>query len=198
MYGKKKRMNVYIDLNNLENEAEKYNQVGLVLNYTELIRIVSKQYSVEKVYFFDSEPSHIDDVSEKQLMRIHNILKNAGYTPMLYKPQHCPNNTQDSVQKEVDTGFCCQVDKENYKNVFDTALFLTGDRDMCPAAKNIQEEGKEVIVVAFEPNFAECLKEIANEYHFIEDLDCMEIVSEFGYMNRINTADPLTDICGGE
>ena len=182
-------MNVYLDLNNLEKESEQYNGIGLILNYTYLVEELSKGYSVNKMCFFDSNPSKKITPYNDGLRRIHGILENAGFEAHLYRPlYYADGKDTDPRQKEVDTAFCCMAVRDAIKDEFDTALFLTGDRDMCPAVENIHGEGKRVIVAAFEHQFAECLRDCADEYHFIEDLNCMQVVSDFGDMRRMNTA----------
>lgn len=139
------RIEFFIDLNNVEESIREYKKHGLYLDYSELLQMLSEGRKCTGVNVYDSDPTK----DNKLLYELHDRLRNAGYRLVLKKPAAVEYNTvRTCMQKEVDTSLCVDVVSHAYEDAYDTAVIISGDRDMRPSAECAERLGKKVVFAA--------------------------------------------------
>lgn len=139
-----KKLGIYIDVSNIELGLADYNCEGMCLDYSQLIRQVSQGYSLTVLRGYDSY------VKEGQsLTDIQQVLKNAGVELVLYESQRGNNRFGECEihQKEVDTGLVADVCWDLASGTVDSAIIVSGDRDMRPAYARAKKAGCEVKIL---------------------------------------------------
>ena len=164
--GTRKRLAIFIDLNNVEFSIGQYREAGMILDYGHLIKTVSEGYDLQYVKVYDSIPSAGND----HLMELHRGLRESGMELILKRPQAVEYNMKKTCeQKEVDTSLVVDVVSGAYEDLFDVAMIISGDRDMRPAGECLQRIGKEAIYAAFYDVFCPELRDLPGSI-ILEDL----------------------------
>lgn len=139
------RIEFFIDLNNVEESIREYKEHGLYLDYSEMIGLLSRGNTCVGINVYDSVPTK----DNRQMSGLHRRLRKAGYNLVLKKPTAVEYNTvRTCMQKEVDTSLCVDVVSHAYEDVYDTAIIISGDRDMRPSADRAIGLGKKVVFAA--------------------------------------------------
>lgn len=139
------RIEVFIDLNNVEESIREYRGHGLYLDYSEMILLLSRDRICVGVNIYDSVPTK----DNAHMSGLHSRLRKAGYNLVLKKPMAVEYNTlRTCMQKEVDTSLCVDVVSHAYEDVYDMAIIISGDRDMRPSAECVEGLGKKVVFAA--------------------------------------------------
>ena len=164
--GTRKRLAIFIDLNNVEFSIGQYREAGMILDYGHLIRAVSEGYDLQYVKVYDSIPSAGND----PLMELHRGLRESGMELVLKRPHPVEYNMKKTCeQKEVDTSLVVDVVSGAYEDLFDVAMIVSGDRDMRPAGECIERIGKQAVYAAFYDVFCPELRDLP-ESKILEDL----------------------------
>lgn len=170
MEGKRKRLAVFIDLNNVETSIKEYRESGMILDYGRLLRTVSEGYGLEYVRVYDAIPS----MTNHERLALHSMLRDAGMELVLKRPQAVENNMERTCeQKEVDTSLVVDVVSGGYEGLFDVAMIVSGDRDMRPAGECLERIGKGVVYAAFHDAFCSELRDMPGSL-VLEDLYVLE------------------------
>ena len=138
------RAAVFIDLNNVEESIQDYKEADMFLDYTRLVDVLTEGMELTSARIYDSIPKNNPD-----LAALHDTLESAGFDLILKIPAPVENNMERTCcQKEVDTSLVADVVSMGYEDRYDTAIIVSGDRDMRPAAECIERIGKKAVFVS--------------------------------------------------
>lgn len=138
------RAAVFIDLNNVEESIQEYKEADMFLDYTRLVDVLTEGRELVAAKVYDSIAKNNPD-----LTTLHESLQSAGFDLVLKVPAPVENNMgRTCCQKEVDTSLVADVVSMAYEDVYDTAVIVSGDRDMRPAAECIERIGKKAVFVS--------------------------------------------------
>ena len=161
----RERAAVFIDLNNVEESIQEYKTMDLFLDYARLVEVLTEGMDLVSAKAYDSIPKNNQDLS-----LLHDTLESAGFELVLKKPAPLTDGSERTcVQKEVDTSIVADVVSMAYEDVYDTAVIVTGDRDMRPAAEAIERIGRKAVFAACYDVMSDELKEREGTV-FIDDL----------------------------
>lgn len=178
------RAAVFIDLNNVEESIQEYKEADMFLDYTRLVDVLTDGMELESAKVYDSVPRNNPD-----LTALHETLESAGFDLVLKVPAPVENNMERTCcQKEVDTSLVADVVSMAYEDLYDTAVIVSGDRDMRPAAECIERIGKKAV-------FASCYDVMCSELRsregslFIDDLYVLQAIDYSTRLECRSTAD---------
>lgn len=178
------RAAVFIDLNNVEESIQEYKEADMFLDYTRLVDVLTDGMELESAKVYDSVPRNNPD-----LTALHETLESAGFDLVLKVPAPVENNMERTCcQKEVDTSLVADVVSVAYEDLYDTAVIVSGDRDMRPAAECIERIGKKAV-------FASCYDVMCSELRsregslFIDDLYVLQAIDYSTRLECRSTAD---------
>ncbi len=80
----------------------------------------------------------------------------------------------------------CEMVAHAYKNSFDVAIVVSGDRDFVPAIQHIQSTGKRVEVAAYEDAFSNEMLRMCDVYHKLDNLPILRIDSKINEARLTN------------
>ena len=72
----------------------------------------------------------------------------------------------------------CEMVAHAYKNNYDVAIVVSGDRDFVPAIQHIQSAGKRVEVAAYSDAFSNEMLKMCDVYHKLDSLPLLRIDSD--------------------
>jgi len=159
MMEKEERTMVFIDLRNVTGVLKHYNAKGKVA-FSHMTNLVNEERRLMAAYVFDGE-------TNKKSKELHRTLKYEGFK--ILKGSY---NVASNKQKEVDSLMVCEMVAHAFRDNYDTAIIISGDRDFCPAVKLIQSLGKKVEVAGFSVAMSGALCRECDVYH---DLDTEEL-----------------------
>ncbi len=164
------RVMIFIDLRNVlkSTEALSSKATELNLDFYSLAMQLTGSRQLVGAYIFDSRrPYGVTDYAH----RLHDKLRYIGFR--IVARESYDETTQ--TQKEVDVALACEVLSHAYKNTYDVAIIVSGDRDFVPAIQHSQAAGKRVEVAAFLNSFSKEMKRNADRYHELERLPLMQM-----------------------
>ena len=74
----------------------------------------------------------------------------------------------------------CEMVAHAYKDNYDVAIVVSGDRDFVPAIQHIQSAGKRVEVAAYTDSFSNEMLKMCDVYHKLDSLPLLRIDSDLG------------------
>lgn len=165
------RVAVFIDLNNVEESIQEYKEADMFLDYTRLVDVLTEGMELKAARVYDSIPKNNPDLTS-----LHDSLESAGFDLVLKVPASVENNMERTCcQKEVDTSLVADVVSMAYEDAYDTAIIVSGDRDMRPAADCIERIGKNAVFVSCYDVMCSELKSREGSL-FIDDLYVLQAI----------------------
>ena len=159
------RIAILIDLSNLEKSVEGFNEAGWSLDYSDLVRNLALERDVVGVTVYDSCP-----VAENtRRMSLHESLRTNGFE-MRVKEPFFNRERSEMIQKEVDTSIVADGVMMACKDVVDTVVIVSGDRDMRPAVETIRKVGKSAEVASYPIVLSDELRDSCDRFHDLEDM----------------------------
>ncbi len=162
------RVMVFIDYRNVLKSSSIGQDFKLDL-YT-LCKELTGNRRLEAAYVFDTRaPYGLEDPAH----RTHDRLRYLGFR-VIARESYDPNRQE---QKEVDVAMACEMVAHAYKDNYDVAIVVSGDRDFVPAIQRVQAAGKRVEVAALESAYNDECKRAADVYYIIDKLPIMSMSS---------------------
>jgi uncharacterized LabA/DUF88 family protein len=126
---------------------------------------------VIRAYWFDSFPTEeqIDEIVEEDGEKVAPSDKR-GFFYMLnmngFRVDAKPLRRRDEgfVEKGADIGLATELVAQGFRDSYAEAIVVTGDSDFSQAIRYVQDQGKYVMVAAFDANSAGDIKKTADEY----------------------------------
>lgn len=142
-----KRVNAYIDGYNLYHaEVETKDNRLKWVNLRALCQHFCDEGDIlDKVYYFTSFAYHIDGGGkDRHKIYIKDFLKDFGVETILGR---FTKNDGQVKEKETDIKLALQLYKDARDDKYDKAILLSADTDFIPAIKEVEEFGKEILLL---------------------------------------------------
>ena len=180
-FDEKDRVMMFIDLRNITKSVSadsKYSKVDFV----SLARCLKGPRKLVAAYIFDSKGA-IEATDNSK--RFHDYLRYKGFR-VIARDSYDPDQ---NVQKEVDVAMAVQMVVHAFKDNYDVAIVVSGDRDFIPAIQEVQAAGKRVEVAAFKTSKSDEMERQADVFH---NLDSEPVLSMMNLTQEVSI-DPVTE-----
>jgi uncharacterized LabA/DUF88 family protein len=148
------------------------------IDYTKLAKcFITTKDSIERIVYCTAYPIWSDQKRTKHELFV-NVQKKLNVDILLgqfrkkrKKCRHCNKSIDTHEEKQTDVNVAVSLFQMAMEDVFDTALLITGDSDICPAIRAVRKNfpNKSVEVVIPINRQAEELKSITNKHHKIKE-----------------------------
>ena len=163
------RVMVFIDYRNVLKSS--FLGQDFKLDLYSLCKELTGNRRLEAAYVFDTRaPYGLEDPAHKT----HDRLRYLGFR-VIARESYDPNRQE---QKEVDVAMACEMVAHAYKDNYDVAIVVSGDRDFVPAIQHIQSAGKRVEVAAYSDAFSSEMLKMCDVYHKLDALPLLRIDSD--------------------
>jgi len=160
MNGKKEeRVTVFIDLRNVLGHTKQFRELGVKLDFRDLVEAVTGGRKLAGTYVFDGTASDNDHSG-----MLHDEMRNIGFRVITRTCYDKDTNTQ----KEIDVAMSCEILSQAYKDGYDSVIIVSGDRDFRPVIEQVQSMGKRGEVAGFSDGMSGVLAKSCDAFH---DLD---------------------------
>lgn len=178
------RVMVFIDLRNVTASVNMFSEVQLEVDFEEMVNLLVCDRNLRGAYVFDGV---CNKVCSRPRSRLHQRLEEAGFRLVLRSQ---PNSEEESKeQKEVDVSLATTMCLAAFRDNYDTAILVSGDRDFVPAIETVHELGKIVEVASFERSLSNSLRVSADMYHSLDTMAIMTpVVRDAGIGCNMDTA----------
>jgi len=164
----KDRVMIFIDLQNVLRSVEAVRAAGMNLDFYALAMQLTGTRQFMGAYVFDTRrPYGVEDGSR----RFHDKLRYMGFR--IVAREAFDENRQE--QKEVDVALACEMLVHAFRNNFDVAILVSGDRDFVPAIQHVQSSGKRVEVAAFANSVGQEMRRSADRFHELEKMPLLQM-----------------------
>ncbi len=170
---KEQRVMVFIDVRNIMNGARAETGGNYKIDFSEMTNLLVRNRSLLAAYIFDNQRVTEDGSYDK----FHACLKYEGFRVIVRPP--CDQDSK--VQKEVDVAMACEILSHAYKDNYDVAIIVSGDRDFVPVMEHVQSLGKIVEVASFNSCISSYSRMAADKFC---SLSKMGIMCLEGYRGR--------------
>jgi uncharacterized LabA/DUF88 family protein len=157
------RVMMFIDLQNILRSVEAIGTMKFSLDLYALAIQLTGTRQLVGAYVFDTRmPFGVED----RLRRFHDRLRYLGFRVVARESF----DEQRQQQKEVDVALACELVAHAFKNNYDVAILVSGDRDFIPAIQHAQLSGKRVEVAAFANSASTEIRRSADRFHQLETM----------------------------
>jgi len=173
------RVMVFVDLANVQHAVSTKETGGLRLDYYRLIKELVGPRRLIGAYVFDVVSSS-DRAWNEPRKRLHDALRYMGYRVVAREVSFI----EEGKQKEVDVALATEMVAGAFRDAYDVAILVSGDRDYVPAVERVRTEGKRVEVAFFgrssafgrESGFSHYLQKVADRVHELDSLPILQIL----------------------
>jgi uncharacterized LabA/DUF88 family protein len=162
------RVMIFIDLRNVLKSVEAISNAGITIDFYALTMQLTSSRRLVGAYIFDTRlPYGLTDPAH----RFHDKLRYDGFRIIA-------REAYDEVrheQKEVDVALACELLSHAFRNNYDVAILVSGDRDFVPAVQHAQSVGKRVEVAAFPTSISEELRRTSDRFHELERFPILQM-----------------------
>lgn len=167
-----KRLMIFIDGGNLFHGAK---NVELKLSYRKLIKFLSKDYDLIRVYFYTGvetkrnwkrEEGEFEKRVNKQKSFL-NYLEMKLNVDVVTKPLGSINGK--IFEKGIDVRIASDIIWHGLSNNYDAFVLISGDKDLMDCLTRMKDNGKRVLVANFDGRVSKELKRIADEYISLDE-----------------------------
>lgn len=172
------RVMVFIDLANALRAVQSKEPSGLRLDFYRLVKQLVGPRRLMGAYVFDAvEPA--DRSVDVPVRRLYDALRYLGFRVVVREQSH-----EDAAQKEVDVALATEMLAGAFRDAYDVAVLVSGDRDFVPAIERVRAEGRRVEVAFFSggrsgeqaPSFSHRLQKAADRVHELDGLPVLQVV----------------------
>lgn len=170
------RVMLFMDLQNILRSVEAIGTMRLDLDFYSLAAQLAGTRQLVGMYAFDTRrPLGVED----RFRRLHDKLRYMGFR-IVAREAYDENRHE---QKEVDVALACEIVSHAFRDSYDVAILVSGDRDFVPAIQHVQASGKRVEVAAFANSVGEEIKRSADRFHELERLPLLQMSCGLGGAN---------------
>jgi len=174
------RVMVFIDLANVQKAVRNKETSGFRLDYYRLVNELAGSRRLIGAYIFDAV-STSDRSAFNPKWRLLDALRFLGFRVMAREV----NYGEEGQQKEVDVALATELVACAFRDAFDVAIVVSGDRDFVPAIERVRSEGKRVEVAFFgdaalpgeKSSFSVHLQRVADRVHNVDELPVLQVLS---------------------
>jgi len=152
--GNSNRVAVFVDLENVLSRSKEFDK-DLRTDFEGMIDNVVGDRKLTGVYMFGGIRT------DGSRSTFHDRLREKGFTVitrMCYDPDK-------GKQREIDVALACEVLSQAYRNSYDVAVIVSGDRDFRPVIEQIQALGKKAEVAGFSMSTSKVLSMSCDVFH---------------------------------
>jgi uncharacterized LabA/DUF88 family protein len=185
---KDERVMVFIDLRNVLKSAEKFSR-DITIDFREMVEAVVGERRLIAVNMFDGIECEYDS---------HNYFDDMMMEEGFYIFSRDCYESSTRTQKEVDVAMACKMVSYASRDMYDTAIVISGDRDFKPAIENVQEMGKKVEVAGVSEGMSRRLSACCDVFHNLDQVPMFFLKPEMWayYDNTEIFAHPIANIAG--
>ena len=164
------RVMLFIDLQNVLRSVDSMKSEGIQLDlYHMALQLIGTRQAVGAYVFDTRMPFGMED----RLRRMHDRLRYLGFRVVAREAY----DEQRREQKEVDVALACEMLAHAFRDNYDVAILVSGDRDFIPAIQHVQASGKRVEVAAFSNSMSEEVKRSADRFHELDRMPLLQLSS---------------------
>ncbi len=129
--------------------------------------------SIWDQWFFVSHKEERRDAQEKFIYTLQEYgfqVVSSELRKKNIKCNSCGDVHYTYIEKGVDVSIAIKMLKLLYNGAFDTAILVSGDRDLYNVVEEIQNHGRKAIVIAYREAMSKDLADIANKVIYIDDI----------------------------
>jgi uncharacterized LabA/DUF88 family protein len=177
------RVMVFIDLANVAKAVGTKETGGLRLDYPALVKELVGPRRLIGAFVFDAISPTERGVGDPK-KRLHDALRYQGFRVVAREVSY----DDEPHQKEVDVALATDLLTGAFRDSFDVAILVSGDRDYVPAVERVRAEGKRVEVAFFGPSsaiekgsaFSQHLQKVADRVHELDEAPVLRIIASGG------------------
>jgi uncharacterized LabA/DUF88 family protein len=162
---------LFVDVSDLSWSLDTKSLEGFRLDWFRLAKHLAGTRRLVGGLVFDTAP---DAAVGSPKQRFHDHLRYSGFR-MVTRPFR-PDDR--GVQQEVQAALITELLSACYRDRFDVALVVSGDRSYAPALEKVSQEGKLVEVAATSSRLTAELRKSADRVHLIDELPILEFTPE--------------------
>lgn len=172
------RVMVFIDLANALGAVQPKESTGLRLDFYRLVKELVGPRRLMGAYVFDAV--HTTDRSvDVPKRRLLDALRYLGFRVVAREV-----SLAEGEQKEVDIALATEMLAGAFRDAYDVAILVSGDRDFVPAVERVRAEGRRVEVAFFtgasapdqSSSFSHHLQKVADRVHDLDALPVLQVV----------------------
>ena len=164
---------LFIDLQNVLKSVRSVANFGLSLDfYAMAMQLIGNRQFVG-AYVFDTKRPYGETDG---MARLHDKLRYLGFRIIARESY----DELRQEQKEVDVALACEMIAHAFRDNYDIAILVSGDRDFVPAIQHVQASGKRVEVAAFADSVGRELRKSADRFHELETYPLLQMKSSLG------------------
>lgn len=170
------RVMIFMDLQNILRSVEAIGTLKLDLDfYNMAVQLIGTRQLVGAYAFDTRKPFGVED----RFRRLHDKLRYMGFR-IVAREAYDENRSE---QKEVDVALACEMVSHAFRDNYDVAILVSGDRDFIPAIQHAQSSGKRVEVAAFANSVGEEMRRSADRFHELEKMPLLQMTCGLGGTN---------------
>jgi len=162
------RAMMFMDLQNVLRSVEAMSTLKLNLDFHNMaVQLVGTRQLIGAYAFDTRRPFGVED----KFRKLHDKLRYEGFRIIAREAY----DEKKQEQKEVDVALACEMVAHAFRNNYDVAILVSGDRDFIPAIQHVQASGKRVEVAAFANSVSEEMKRSADRFHELERMPLLQM-----------------------
>jgi len=158
----KERVMVFVDSSNLFHALKR---LGLKIDYYKLVKELVGNRTLVRPYYYGSKAPYPKSLTQD---KFHRALQHEGFEVITKPIKTIHENIW--VEKGVDIALATDILINAFRNLFDTAILVSGDSDFVTTLAEIKRLGKRVEVAAFDNTIDQGLKGVADRYVSLDNL----------------------------
>lgn len=162
---------LFLDVSDISWSLETKSLGGFRLDWFRLAKHLAGTRRLAGAYVFDTAP---ESGFGNPKQRFHDHLRYSGFR-VVTRP-HRPDDR--SLHTEVQMALATELVSAAYRDLFDVAIVVSGDRIYIPAMERVSREGKLVEIAATSSRFTAELRKVADRAHFIDELPILEFMPD--------------------
>lgn len=171
------RVMIFIDGSNLF-RGFKDNRPDIKYSINKLIELLRDNRRLIRPYYFSAEqvPPREGQIRFFDGLRYDGIDVTTRPLKNRTKNMKCPHNFIDEcnykyqIEKGVDVSLVTRMLSFGFRNVYDTAIIVSGDADFIEAIEELRNYGKRVEICSFNNSIAPGLRKITDVYISLDDI----------------------------
>ncbi|MFW9989700.1 MAG: NYN domain-containing protein [Candidatus Odinarchaeota archaeon] len=163
------RITIFIDNSNIFKGFQKYD---VKVDYEKLKTLITHGRKLNAIYLYEGV---VYPISPEKKRWYKDLSAKSGYIIRVSFDKISKNGV---IEKKVDIKIAIDIISLASKNVYDTAVLVSGDGDFLPVIKKVKKLNKKVELWAFRYSLANILKEeleIGNIYYLDDILNTIKI-----------------------
>lgn len=157
---------IFIDGSNIHHAVKRFQKTtdpNFKIDYLQLIKLLTADCKLIRPYYYGSRPVPPRPEQES----FYKKLQHSGITVRI-KNLRCRGDR--AIEKGVDVALVTEMLSLSFKNVFDTAVIVSGDNDLIGAIEEIKQQGKRVEVAAFKDSVSSDMQLCADKFISLDEL----------------------------